>query len=296
MKSDLANKRYEMYKSTIEEYLDRYLPVQYPEKTWESMRYSVLAGGKRIRPVIALEVCNALCGNYAHAIPTACAIEMLHVYSLIHDDLPCMDNDDFRRGKLTNHKVFGEAIALLAGDALITYALQVIMQKSPKTVKAPIITKIIEEYLISAGAEGMVGGQVVDIESEGKEVSKDTLNYIHRYKTAELFKLSFRTGAILGGADEKQLENITEIALLTGNAFQIADDILDVVSTKEKLGKTPGKDLAAHKATYVSLYGLDEAKNKLNCLCKSACDKIIKYGIKSDLLVELINKINNQIN
>jgi len=307
----------ETYKNIIETALDEYLPVQYPEKIWESMRYSVLSGGKRIRPIVLLEICRALCGEYEHAIPAACALEMIHVYTLIHDDLPCMDNDDLRRGKPTNHKAYGEAIALLAGDALITHSLQIIMLQqsgewrvesgklffSPNsplsTLHSPLslntTLRLIEEFTTSAGANGVIAGQVVDIESEGREVSAETLDYIHRYKTAELFKLAFRAGAILADADEILLQNVTEIALLVGRAFQVADDILDVIATKEQLGKTPGKDAEAAKATYVTHHGLEKSKKQLCCLVREACDKMIQYNIKSELLTELIKNIEKQI-
>ena len=247
---------FEDYKKIIEQKLDEYIPVKYPEEIWESMRYSVLAGGKRLRPVLCLETCKVLSGDYTQAIPTACAIEMLHSQSLIHDDLPCMDNDDYRRGKPTNHKVFGESTAVLAGDALLSFAPQIIIQKTPKTVPEQSILRVLEEFLVSAGAEKLIAGQVVDIASEGKQIDKQTLNFIHDNKTAALFKLSLRTGAILGGADENTLKALTDYAEKLGLAFQIMDDILDVTSTLEELGKTPGKDEKEGKVTYISFYAV----------------------------------------
>ena len=255
------------------------------------MNYSIEAGGKRLRPVIVLEVCNCLCGKWEHALPAACAIEILHTYSLIHDDLPCMDNDDYRRGKLTNHKVYGEATALLAGDAMLSYAPQLIIEKTPKSIPAESILKMLNEFFISCGPFGIVAGQVVDITSEGKAVDEKTLQYIHRYKTAELFKLSFKLGGILAGADENVLEELEVLALDIGLAFQIADDILDVVSTKEKLGKTPNKDEKSHKVTYVTYYGLEESKKRLLELCRSSKEKLAKLNLNSTLLTELIDKI-----
>ncbi len=287
---------FEDYKKIIEQKLDEYIPVKYPEEIWESMRYSVLAGGKRLRPVLCLETCKVLSGDYTQAIPTACAIEMLHSQSLIHDDLPCMDNDDYRRGKPTNHKVFGESTAVLAGDALLSFAPQIIIQKTPKTVPEQSILRVLEEFLVSAGAEKLIAGQVVDIASEGKQIDKQTLNFIHDNKTAALFKLSLRTGAILGGADENKLKALTDYAEKLGLAFQIMDDILDVTSTLEELGKTPGKDEKEGKVTYISFYGLEESKKQLSSLCSEACDILEKNNIDSDILKEIAKNISERVN
>ena len=288
---DEAKKRIQEYKNLIEQKLDEYIPIEYPEKIWESMRYSVLAGGKRLRPILCLEACKVISGSHQEAIATACAIEMLHSQSLIHDDLPCMDNDDYRRGKLTNHKVFGESTAVLAGDALLSFAPQIILQKTPKTVSNSTILKVLEEYLISAGASKLIGGQVVDIDSEGKQIEQTTLDYIHKNKTAALFKLALRTGAILGNATEKQLNALTSFAEKFGLAFQIMDDILDVTSTLEELGKTPGKDEKSGKVTYVSFYGLDASKKLLSSLCQEACDILKENDIKSDVFAEIVKSI-----
>ncbi len=283
------------YIKLVEENLDKFIPVEYPEKIWESMRYSVLAGGKRLRPILVLETCRVLSGTFEQAIPAACAIEMLHSQSLIHDDLPCMDNDDYRRGKLTNHKVFGEAIAVLAGDALLSFAPQVILQNTPKTVSETRLLRVLEEFLINAGASKLIGGQVVDIESEGKEISKETLKYIHENKTGALFKLAMRMGAILAGADEDKIKAVTEFAEKFGLAFQIMDDILDVTSTLEELGKTPGKDEEEGKATYVRFYGLEESKKQLHSLCEQACGILEKNNIKSDILIAIVNSIDERV-
>lgn len=284
------------YKKLIEQKLDEFIPVQYPNKIWESMRYSVLAGGKRLRPLLALETCKVLSGSYEQAIPTACAIEMLHSQSLIHDDLPCMDNDDFRRGKPTNHKVYGESTAVLAGDALLSFAPQIILQKTPESVNNETLLRVLEEFVVAAGAEKLIAGQVVDIDSEGKQISEETLNYIHENKTGALFKLSMRTGAILGGADEETLQAVTDYAEKIGLAFQIMDDILDVTATLEELGKTPGKDAQEGKVTYISFYGLDESKKQLSSLCKEACDILEMHNIKSDVLIAVANSINERVN
>ena len=291
-----TKKKFDEYKKLVEKKLDEYIPVKYPEKIWESMRYSVLAGGKRLRPVMALETCRVLCGTYEHAVPTACAIEMLHSQSLIHDDLPCMDNDDYRRGKLTNHKVFGESTAVLAGDALLSFAPQVILQNTPKTVSSDTLLNVLEEFVVAAGAEKLIAGQVVDIDSEGKQISEETLNFIHENKTGALFKLSMRTGAILAGAEEEKLKAVTDYAEKIGLAFQIMDDILDVTSTLEELGKTPGKDAQENKATYVSFYGVETSKKQVASLCKQACDILKEHGIESDVLQAIADSINERVN
>lgn len=284
------------YKSILESKLAEYLATKFPNKIWEAMSYSVLAGGKRLRPMLVLDVCNSLCGSFHRAIPTACAIEMIHVYSLIHDDLPCMDNDDYRRGKLTNHKVFGEAIALLAGDGLLTLAPQIIMQKTPNTVKKETVLKVLEEFSMSAGVSGMIGGQVIDILSEGQSVDEETLQYIHRYKTAELFKLAVRSGAILADADNDTIENLTKISIDFGNLFQIVDDILDVTETIETLGKTPGKDASAQKATYVSFYGIDKSIEMANYLCENIINNLQNNKFQLILLEDYTKKLQNKIN
>ena len=275
------------------------MPVQYPEEIWESMRYSVLAGGKRLRPIMALETCRVLSGSFEQAIPIACAIEMLHSQSLIHDDLPCMDDDDYRRGKPTNHKVFGESTAVLAGDALLSFAPQIILQKTEigkNGVTQDKLLKVLEEFLVAAGAEKLIAGQIVDIASEGQEISQETLNFIHENKTGALFKLAMRTGAILGGANEKQLNAVTMYAEKIGLAFQIMDDILDVTSTLEELGKTPGKDEKDGKVTYISFYGLETSKAKVTSLCEEACAILLENSIKSDVLLAVAGSINERVN
>lgn len=278
------------YIKLIDENLDKFLEIKYPEDIFKSMRYSVLAQGKRLRPVLCLEACRIFGGDIQDAIPTACAIEMLHAQSLIHDDLPCMDNDDFRRGNPTNHKVFGEAIAVLAGDALLTFAPQLILQKS-KNLSEKILLRVIEEYCIAAGVYGLIAGQVVDIESEGKEISPETLEFIHTHKTADLFKLALKSGAIIAGADEKQINAMENFGQKLGFAFQICDDILDEISTFEELGKTLGKDKEAKKPTYTAIFGIEKAQTELSCLLDDACDIISDNGIESDIFSEIIEGI-----
>ena len=291
------------YIEIIDNKLDEYMPVKYPENIFKSMKYTVTLPGKRLRPVMCLETCRMFGGNFEDAIPTACAIEMLHAQTLIHDDLPCMDNDDFRRGKPTNHKVFGEAIATLAGDALLTFAPQIILKHS-QNLGAEKLLKIMEEYFHAAGAYGVIAGQVVDIESEKSSnlstyaalnKPSELLDYIHTHKTADLFKLALRTGAIIANATEEQLEEITEFGQCLGVAFQVSDDILDETSTFEEMGKTLGKDKAAGKLTYTNLYGLEEAKCKVACMLKKSYDIMNKYNIDSLVFDEIITGIKKRV-
>ena len=241
--------------------LDAALPMQHPETVHEAMRYSLLAGGKRIRPALCLAACELVGGDRKLAIPTACALEMIHTMSLIHDDLPSMDNDDFRRGKPTCHKVYGEEIAILAGDALLSYSFEHIARRT-ENVAPERVLEVIAEVGRAVGAEGLVAGQVVDIQSEGAgaEVGVETLKYIHEHKTAALLEASVVSGAILGGAAPRQVEKLRQYALKIGLAFQVIDDILDCTQTSEQLGKTAGKDLATAKTTYPSLLGMEKSK------------------------------------
>ena len=274
-----------------DDYLDSNVKVIYPESIYNSMRYSLLAGGKRLRPVMAIETASLFDVPLENILPAACAIEMLHCQSLIHDDLPCMDDDDFRRGKPSNHKVYGEATAVLAGDALLSYAPKFIIDKTPKTVSSDIVLKILNEFFIAAGVDGIISGQIVDLDSEHKKITKETLDYLYEYKTAKLFKLAVRTGGIIGCASEKLTEELTLYAQYFGHAFQIYDDILDVTSTLEKIGKTPGKDAKSEKSTYVSMFGLDNAKNQTLFLCNEAYDILNRNGIDSDILHGFISDI-----
>ncbi|MCM1264707.1 MAG: polyprenyl synthetase family protein [Candidatus Gastranaerophilales bacterium] len=293
------------YIELVDKKLDEYMPVEYPENIFKSMKYTVTLPGKRLRPVMCLETCKIMGGDINDALPTACAIEMLHAQSLIHDDLPCMDNDDFRRGKPSNHKVFGEAIAVLAGDALLSFAPQIIIEKST-TLSADTLVKVLHEFVVRAGAYRLIGGQVVDIESEGvgvnkgenisclsEEDKKKTLEFIHTHKTADLFKLALRTGAMIAGAVEEQLEEMEEFGQKFGLAFQIYDDIMDEISTFEELGKTIGKDKESGKLTYVSLYGLEAAKDKVHSLIADCHSIIDKYH--SDIFTSMLDKILEKI-
>ena len=279
----------------VDKKLDEYLQIIYPEDIFKAMKYTLMLPGKRLRPVMCLETARILGCNTEKVLPSACAIEMLHVQSLIHDDLPCMDNDDFRRGQPSNHKVFGEANAVLAGDALLTYAPQLIIEKS-KGLSAEQIIKIIHEYTKFAGAYGLIAGQVVDIESEGGKLVKspeETLDFIHLNKTAVLFRLAVRIGAICANANENIFNEFDTFATKFGLAFQIYDDIMDEISTFEELGKSIGKDKASGKLTYVSLYGLKTAKCKFIELINDCYGIIEKYNSK--IFNEILEKLKNRI-
>lgn len=280
----------------VNEKLDEYLPIIYPEDIFKAMKYTLMLPGKRLRPVMCLETARLLGADIKNVLPAACAIEMLHVQSLIHDDLPCMDNDDFRRGKPSNHKVFGEANAVLAGDALLTFAPQLIIEKSRNLLSMTQIVRILHEYSKFAGAYGLIAGQIVDIESEGGKFVKspnETLDFIHLNKTAVLFRLAVRIGAIAAGADDETIEEFDDFAKKFGLAFQIYDDIMDEISSFEELGKTVGKDKNSGKLTYVSLYGLKEAENKFNYLIKECYVIIEKYHSK--VFEEILGKLKNRI-
>jgi geranylgeranyl diphosphate synthase, type II len=242
--------------------LDRVLPPEStpPANIHRAMRYSVLAPGKRLRPILVIAGAEAIGGRADRVLDTACALELIHAYSLIHDDLPAMDDDDYRRGRLTNHKVFGEAMAILAGDALLTLAFRLIALEAARVVSPAAVGAVVAEVAEAAGTAGMVGGQVVDIESEGKTISPEMLDYIHLHKTAALIRVALRVGAMLGGGRSEQVEVIGQAGHALGLAFQIVDDILDVEGSLAELGKTAGSDERKQKATYPSLHGLPASK------------------------------------
>jgi geranylgeranyl diphosphate synthase type II len=281
--------------SLVDEALGRYLPSEddLPRSLHKSMRYSVFAGGKRVRPILLLAACEAAGGDMGRAMPAACAMEMIHTYSLIHDDLPAMDDDDFRRGNPTNHKVFGEAIAILAGDALLTEAF--ILLSNPEyagVTEAARLLPVVYEIARCAGSRGMVGGQVVDMESEGKaDIDLATVQYIHTHKTGALIKASVKAGAILGGADGARLDAITRYGETIGLAFQIADDILDIEGTTEEIGKDAGSDEARGKATYPAVMGIAEAKKRAAELVEMALDALSAFDEKADPLREIARYI-----
>lgn len=279
----------------VDEALEKFLPPEgdLPTSIHRAMRYSIFAGGKRVRPVLMLAACEAVGGVLEDALPAACAMEMIHTYSLIHDDLPAMDDDDFRRGRPTNHKVFGEAIAILAGDALLTEAF--ITMGSPDyaaRVGAERLVPVMREIAFCAGSRGMVGGQVVDMESEGKaDIDLATVQYIHTHKTGALIKASVKSGAILGGADGEALAAMTKFGETVGLAFQIADDILDIEGTTEQIGKDAGSDQARGKATYPAVIGLAESKRRARELVEIALDALASFGERAEPLREIARYI-----
>ncbi len=274
--------------------LDKSLPMQYPEKIYEAMRYSLLAGGKRLRPILCIATCEMIGGTIDMAMPTACACEMVHTMSLIHDDLPAMDNDDYRRGKLTNHKVYGDDIAILAGDGLLAYAFEFIVENT-QNVAPEAILKVVSRIGRAVGAAGLVGGQVVDLECEGKtDTTLETLNFIHNHKTAALLEACVVCGGILAGASDSQVQQLSRYSQNIGLAFQIIDDILDITATQEQLGKTAGKDLKAKKVTYPSLWGIEESRKKAEQLIKDACAELEPYGEKAQPMIALAHFITNR--
>lgn len=278
----------------INDAISKYLPPAKaePRILAKAMRYSVLIGGKRIRPILVLAAAETLGGKLAAVLPTAVAIELIHTYSLIHDDLPAMDNDDLRRGKPASHKVFGEALAILAGDALMTLAYEIISRHTPqKLVPAKKILEVIWEIGTATGFSGMAGGQAVDLVSSSKKISARILEFIHQKKTGALIICSLRCGAILSGASKKELAALTSFGKHLGLAFQIVDDILDVEGTPEKLGKTAGKDKVQQKATYPAVFGLKKAKLIAEAEAKGArvCLKI--FGPRARILKQIINLI-----
>ena len=282
LKEEWAAKR-----ALLESELERELNLENAlDKTLaESMRYSLMAGGKRLRPVLLMEAAEAVGGRGEDYIHAACALEMIHTYSLIHDDLPAMDNDDYRRGKLTNHKVYGAGIATLAGDALLTLAFEVILRQK---ADSETLCRVIREISQAAGPDGMVGGQAIDMESEGKSITMDELRKMHMGKTGALFRAAIRSGAILAGAGEKELNALTRYAEAFGLAFQITDDILDVIGDENEIGKPVGSDERNHKSTYVTLTSLEKARQ----LAKDAVDEAVlalePFGDKAWFLKELV--------
>lgn len=254
----------------IDRALDRYLPKANtkPATLHKAMRYSLFAGGKRLRPILCLAAAEACRGNIDDALPLACALECIHTYSLVHDDLPSMDNDDFRRGRLTCHKVFGDGIAVLAGDALLTIAFEIVSKAKP----APRydMSTLLREIAVAAGSEKLIAGQVADLEAEGKHVKRDQLQFIHENKTAAILKSSVRLGAMSANAEVRKLSAITRFGQRLGLAFQIIDDILDVTQTSEILGKSAGKDAAAKKATYPAVIGLKKSRAEAKRLTRQA--------------------------
>lgn len=279
-------------KRIVDEALERYLPEEEgaPPSLNKAMRYSLFAEGKRIRPILAIAAFEAVGGKGEKVLPFACALEMIHAYSLIHDDLPAIDNDDFRRGQLTSHKVFGEGIAILTGDALLTEAFRVMTDPrhfSEIEKDAVLILEVVNEIAWAAGLQGMVGGQVVDVESEGKAVDLSTVEYIHSRKTGAMIRVSVRVGARLGGAQGEVLEALTRYGECAGLAFQVMDDILNVEGDAQVLGKSIGSDREKRKATYPSLLGMEESKQRARRLVTQAVESLSPFGEEAEPLREI---------
>jgi geranylgeranyl diphosphate synthase, type II len=263
-----------------------------PPLIFEAMHYSLFAGGKRLRPILLMAAADAVGGNGNCYMHVACGLEMIHTYSLIHDDLPAMDDDDLRRGKPTNHKVFGEGTAVLAGDGLLTAAFEVML--SQPEVKPDVLVAVLRSIAAAAGATGMVGGQVVDLISEGRAIDAATLKFMHQMKTGALFRAAITSGATLAGASIEQVASLAEYAEQFGLAFQITDDILDVAGSSEVIGKPVGSDEKNNKVTYVTLYSLSEAKIMARQAVDAALTALASFGSEADVLREMVRYLVNR--
>ena len=270
--------------------------LSYPETIAKGMEYATLNGGKRLRPFLLFATLELLNENIKKGVKSAIALEMIHSYSLVHDDLPALDNDDYRRGKLTTHKVFGEAEGILIGDSLLTYAFYVLSQKNLELLSSEQIVNIISKTSEYAGINGMIGGQMIDIQSENKKIDLETLKYIHSHKTGKLIKLPIEIACIIANVEKDKKEVLEEYANLIGLAFQVKDDILDVEGTFEELGKPVGSDVDLHKATYPSILGMEESKKILNDTVEKAKEIIKnKFGEeKGKNLISLADFIKNR--
>jgi geranylgeranyl pyrophosphate synthase len=287
----LSDPELEARRRRVEAALDAALPAEeaWPTTIHRAVRYSLFAGGKRIRPLLVLAAGEAVGGADPELMPLACAVEMIHTYSLIHDDLPAMDDDDLRRGKPTSHKVFGEAIAILAGDALLTRAFHLLAEVPPEW-DANCVRRRVQAAAVlgeACGTTGLIGGQVMDLEAEGRATAPEELERLHRAKTGALLGACVRGGAILGGADEAELARLTRYASAIGLAFQVVDDVLDATEGDAQLGKTAGKDAAAEKATYVKVHGLEGARRLARQLLDDALEALQPLGERAALLVAL---------
>lgn len=280
--------------AAVDKALDRFLPkaTVKPTTIHKAMRYSLFAGGKRLRPILCLAAAEASGGEIEPALPLACAVECIHTYSLIHDDLPCMDDDDFRRGRPTNHKVFGEGVAVLAGDALLTVAFEIL--GTAATWPRYSMADLVKELATAAGSRWLIGGQVADLEGEGKKATIRDLRFIHQAKTAALLTTSIRLGGMSANVTPAKLEALTEFGQALGLAFQVIDDILDVTQTSEKLGKSAGKDIAAQKTTYPSILGLEKSRKEAHKLTNAAMDALKPFGKHGDTLRALADYLLNR--
>jgi len=291
---DRAQREILRRRALVEDSLLRFLSpdrCDIPGRLREAMEYSLTSGGKRIRPVLLLSAGGAVGGDEKEMLPFACAVEYIHTYSLIHDDLPAMDDDDYRRGRLTSHKVFGEAVAILAGDALLTLAFRLVADNAPLVPDPHTVRAVVVELATAAGTAGMVGGQVVDIESEGKTITAETLEYIHRHKTAALIRAALRVGALLAGGEPAAVAAIGEAGGDLGLAFQIVDDILDVEGSLAELGKTAGSDERKQKATYPALHGLEASRRQARMLIGRVKERLQVFGARSAPLCALADYV-----
>lgn len=290
MKKQEWNERVELIEKALVEHLGEKTALS--STLCDSMKYSLTAGGKRLRPILLMAAADAVGARGLDFMPVACAMEMIHTYSLIHDDLPAMDNDDYRRGKLTNHKLYGDGMAVLAGDALLTQAFEVILRQ--ENVAPEVLVQVVREISIAAGPNGMVGGQAIDLESENKRITMEELKKLHMGKTGALFRASLCCGAILGGADSEQLEKLTTYAESFGLAFQITDDILDVIGDEAEIGKPVGSDERNNKSTYVTLTSLETAQK----LAQEAVDEGVAaldgFGEDAVFLQDLLKSMLNR--
>ncbi|MBI5417345.1 polyprenyl synthetase family protein [Candidatus Poribacteria bacterium] len=289
------NKYLYIKKKIIDTALDKYLPKEsvYPDSIHRAMRYSLFAGGKRLRGVLVIAGKETFApGKFIDVLPVACAVEMIHTYSLIHDDLPCIDNDDLRRGKPTSHKVFGEAIAVLAGDALLTCAFHTISRS--KKIKPEVLLKVIHIISEAVSTYGMIGGQVVDIETSGKKIDSKILEYIHNCKTGTFLQACVSAGAIMGGANDDELKHISIYGKNIGLAFQIVDDILDVLGDTRILGKTAGSDIINKKNTYPEIFGIEKSRKKLDKLIDNAINEADKFDTGGIVLKEIAKFIRDR--
>lgn len=281
------NERKALVEQTLKQELYREAPLD--AKLAESMEYSLMAGGKRLRPILVMAAADAVGADGAQFVTTGCALEMIHTYSLIHDDLPAMDNDDYRRGKLTNHKVYGAGLATLAGDALLTLAFDVLLRQTG--VSDATRLAVVREMAMAAGMNGMVGGQAIDLASEGHRIPMELLKKMHMGKTGALFRAAIRSGAILGGANDAQLAALTRYADAFGLAFQITDDILDVVGDEAAIGKPVGSDERNHKSTYVTLLSLEKAQALAQETVDDAISALDGFGDEAAFLRGLVQML-----
>lgn len=282
----------EKRRKLINDFLEKRIAQKGISRVDEAMKYSLLAGGKRLRPLLLMAAADAVGGQGYNYLAVAGGLEMIHTYSLIHDDLPAMDNDDYRRGRLTNHKVYGEPLALLAGDGLLTLAFEVMLEQ--KNVEPAVLVETVKEIAMCAGKDGMVGGQTLDLAAEGKKISAKEMKTLHEAKTGALFLAAVRSGARLGGASSEQMLALTRFAELFGLAFQISDDILDVIGDAEEMGKATGSDSKLQKSTYVTLYGLEKAETMATETLQQAMACLNMFEEKAEPLREITKMMDKR--